>query len=303
MCGSCRPVIEASDWPPLHSPACPSIEDKARLLGRPRIRWDFQFQGDRPMGAIKSYIRKMIPKSILEWRAQYRERKRKGDFKEVLAPKDTFKRIYDRGYWGRSKERGEKYYSGSGSHGGEIVERYISAVSGFLQSLDHKPDVVDLGCGDFAVGTRLRPMCGRYVAVDVVEGLIERNKLRYGKDRVDFRVVDMINDELPDGEVVFIRQVLQHLSNSDIAQVVPKLSAKFRFLILSEHLALSDGFVPNLDQTRGPDIRIDIGKGGSGVVLTEQPFNLKVKRTTVLCEALEDISERKGVIRTILYEL
>jgi hypothetical protein len=255
------------------------------------------------MASLKAYIKKIIPKSILAWRANNLEKKQSKEFHGLTTPKDTFTKIYDGGYWGRSKERGEKYYSGSGSHGGEIVECYVSAVSGFLQSLGHKPDAVDLGCGDFAVGTQVRPHCGKYIAADVVEGLIERNRLIYGSDGVDFQVLDMINDELPDGEVVFIRQVLQHLSNSDIAKVVPKLSTKYRYLVLTEHLPISSGFVPNLDKARGPDIRIKLEKEGSGVVLTEKPFNLKVKQTAVLCEVFRDIMERKGVIRTLLYEL
>ena len=255
------------------------------------------------MASLKAYIKNLTPKSVLAWRANYLERRRRKEFQGLATPKDTFTKVYDGGCWGRSKERGEKYYSGSGSHRSELVERYVSAVSGFLQSLDHKPDAVDLGCGDFAVSTRLRPFCGKFVAADVVEGLIERNKSRFENDGVDFRVVDIVNDDLPEGEVVFLRQVLQHLSNSDIALVVPKLSAKFRFLVLSEHLPLSDGFVPNLDKARGPDTRINAGKVGSGVILTDQPFNLRVKRTTVLCEVLQDLSEVKGVVRTILYEL
>jgi SAM-dependent methyltransferase len=176
-------------------------------------------------------------------------------------------------------------------------------VNSFLLSLDKKPDVVDLGCGDFAVGSRIRPYCGKYIAADVVEGLIAQNKEKYAKDDVEFRVLDIIDDDLPEGDVVFLRQILQHLSNSDIEKVVPKLSAKYRFAILTEHLPLSDQFVPNSDKPRGANIRINIGKKGSGVILTEQPFNLKVNQNTLLCEVLSDVGARQGVIRTNLYKL
>ena len=119
-------------------------------------------------------------------------------------------------------------FQGLGSHESEVVNAYLSAVTGFLQSFPEKPDVVDLGCGDFAVGSRIRPYCGRYVAADFVEGLIERNKQVYESDNVDFRALDMINDDLPTGDVVFIRQVLQHLSNGEIQKVVAKLPGSYR---------------------------------------------------------------------------
>jgi len=38
------------------------------------------------------------------------------------------------------------------------------------------------------------PFCGRYIAAEVVEGLIGRNKLRFASNSVEFRALDMIND-------------------------------------------------------------------------------------------------------------
>ena len=46
----------------------------------------------------------------------------------------------------------------------------------FLLSLPKKPDVVDLGCGDFVIGSKLRKFCNKYIAVDIVDELINFNK-------------------------------------------------------------------------------------------------------------------------------
>ncbi len=254
------------------------------------------------MPTIKERLKDVIPAFVLDWRRNRVEARIRDDLQHCVDAKDTFTRIYDRGYWGRSAEPGDRFFSGSGSHTGEIVDAYVRAVIGFLTSLPEKADVVDLGCGDFAVGSRIRPYCGRYMGCDVVEGLIARNRTKYADADVEFRVVDIINDALPDGDLVFLRQVLQHLSNVDVEQVVRKLEAKYRFLILSEHLPASADFVPNLDKPRGANIRIDIGDG-SGLVLTEPPFHLRVKRATVLCEVRDDTIRYDGVIRTTLYEL
>jgi hypothetical protein len=104
---------------------------------------------------------------------------------------------------------------------------------------------------------------------------------------IDFRCVDIVKDELPKGEVVIIRQVLQHLSNADIALVLPKLAA-FKYLIITEHIPVGN-FVPNLDKPSGLGIRMHNGlKKDSGVVITEPPFNFKAANVqtlqTTICE-------------------
>ncbi len=257
----------------------------------------------------KARLKELLPDSVLMLRRQQlersakrKERRTKRELQRYAKAKDVFTRVYEIGCWGRSKEVGDRYYSGAGSHADEAVTPYVSAVCGFLKSLEEKLDAVDLGCGDFAIGSRIRPYCGKYIAADVVEGLIKRNKEKYVNMGVEFRAMDIINDDLPKGDVVFIRQVLQHLSNSEIAKVVAKLPTRYRFLILTEHLPLSDSFAPNLDKAHGFDIRLELEKEPSGIVLTEPPFNLKAVRTTPLCEAFEDVEDRKGIIRTNLYE-
>ena len=68
--------------------------------------------------------------------------------------KDVFKEIYLKKMWCPENEKFNfKFYSGSGSHYPEFVLKYLKETSSFLCSLNKKPDVVDLGCGDFAWGS------------------------------------------------------------------------------------------------------------------------------------------------------
>lgn len=213
-----------------------------------------------------------------------------------LDAQQIFSRIYESGAWGRSGDRAQPFFSGSGSHDEAIVAPYVEAVRAFLATFERKPDVVDLGCGDFSVGARLRPCCGAYTACDIVPQLIEFNRTRFAALDVDFRTVDLIADPLPAGDVVFVRQVLQHLSNAQIAQAIPKIRAAYRFLVLTEHLPGLPDFVPNLDKQPGIGVRTG---AGSGVVLTRPPFDLAPVDERVLCE----VTEFGGVIRTTLYTL
>jgi len=219
---------------------------------------------------------------------------------EGLDSEGVFTRIYEDNVWGMPSD-GIRYNSGTGSRTQDIVGPYVEAVGEFLASLGTKPDVVDLGCGDFSVGKRIRPFARRYVACDVVKPLIADNLARCGNLDVDFRVLDMTSDTLPEGDVVTIRQVFQHLSNAQIQGVLPKLAEKYRYLILTEHLPAGD-FVPNLDKPAGPDTRIGLliaGGAPSGVVITEPPFSLKVTECRLLCQ----VEESGAVIRTNLYVL
>jgi len=209
---------------------------------------------------------------------------------------EIFSEIYEKGLWGKSENPEHRYYSGSGSHDKNITTIYLSNVSEFLKKLPAVPNVVDLGCGDFSVGSKLRTYCNNYIACDIVPQLIEYNKTKYVDLNVDFRVLNLITDQLPKGDIVFIRQVLQHLSNEQIQKLIPKLHQNYRFLILTEHLPIPKLFTPNLDKPAGPDIRIGYN---SGIVLTAPPFNLKTLEEHIICEP----EEYDGVIRTLLYKL
>ncbi len=213
-----------------------------------------------------------------------------------LSTQQVFTKIYEEGHWGRSQAPGQAFYSGTGSHNTAVVGAYVQQLNSVFSQFARKPDVVDLGCGDFAVGSQLRGACRRYTACDIVEPLIAFNRRRYAALAVDFRVLDLTRDSLPPGDVCLVRQVLQHLSNAEIAAALPRLASTYRFLVISEHLPAQAQFIPNLDKPTGRDSRLPMN---SGVVLTSPPFDLKPRSAHVLCEVVEG----SGVIRTILYDM
>ncbi|MEY4400780.1 MAG: putative methyltransferase [Actinomycetota bacterium] len=167
------------------------------------------------------------------------------------------------------------------------VAPYVTAVSKFVEGLSWTPSVVDMGCGDFNVGSRIRQHFGKYIACDVAPEVLTENRSRFADLDVDFRQFDMINDEFPEADICIIRQVLQHLSNADIMRVVKKLN-RYQILILTEPLPKTE-FTPNLDQPTGVSSRLARGIS-SGVVLTEPPFSLRVVSSQVLCTTFDDSS-------------
>ncbi|WP_139017385.1 class I SAM-dependent methyltransferase [Bradyrhizobium sp. STM 3809] len=204
-------------------------------------------------------------------------------------PRIIFSEIYRRKVWGGRLSTGP--YSGSGSRDPSIVNPYVEAVRKFLSGLS-SPSIVDMGCGDFYVGSQLVACAGRYVGCDVVDFVIAQNKRKH--PNIEFVVCDAVTDDLPPGDVVLVRQVLQHLNNRQVAQIVPKL-CNYSYAIITEHIPGFSGFIPNLDKAAGPDHRVNFG---SGLVLTEPPFNLKADNVRILCE----VNEFGGIIQTTLYD-
>jgi hypothetical protein len=244
--------------------------------------------------SLKRLVKGILPRALLQAREDYLTKRRDREFSRLTA-KDAFTKIYTEGLWAKSNNDPDSFSSGSGSRQPNIVATYIGAVEKFITSLDQKPDVVDLGCGDFFIGSRIRHLCRNYIACDIVDSLIARNKDIYRHMDVDFRVLDITSDELPAGDVVFVRQVLQHLSNELILNAIPKIESNYKYLVLTEHLPHSNSFAPNIDKPTGPDIRL---RYESGVVLTHPPFNMQAKQDVVLCQA--DVSGT--LIQTRLYQ-
>ena len=247
---------------------------------------------------IKEKIKKFIPKIFLRYREKNSIKRIREKFSK-MEKKQIFKEIYLQKLWSPESVKSDyKFYSGIGSYLPELVDNYILEIKKFLLSFQKKPDVVDLGCGDFVIGSKLRKYCSNYIAVDIFDELIAYNKKKYKDLDVDFRVLDITSDVMPSGDVCFARQVLQHLSNQSIINFVKTIENKYKYLIITEHFPSSKNFKANLDKPTGPDLRL---YDKSAVILTKAPFNLRVIKESDICETYSDSIE--GVIKTKLLQL
>ena len=213
--------------------------------------------------------------------------------KQPWPTKAVMNQIYEMHLWGG---KDFDFYSGIGSHNPKITNPYLDAVIEFLNAFAEKITVCDLGCGDFNIGKRFTKYTKKYIAIDIVENLIERNRKLFEEDNLEFRCLDITKDELPSADCIILRQVLQHLSNTEIQNIVEKL-ANYKYIILTEHLPLGN-FTPNKDIISGQGIRI---KKQSGVAILEDPFSLKVKSEKTLSEVV--LENNKGRIVTTLLEV
>ena len=250
------------------------------------------------------HIKALLPKPFLRALQKLKARRFRARYAN-LSTQEVFTQIYANGNWGKSADPAQKFYSGSGSHDSAALEAYAQAVQVFLSGFAAKPKVLDLGCGDFAVGSRVRHLCGAYTGADIVEPLIRFNQDKYRGLDVEFVVLDLITDPLPPADIVFVRQVFQHLSNDQISRALQKIVGQFRYLVLTEHLppagdssasGTSGAFVANTDKPAGPETRLMLD---SGVVLTQAPFHLKPSSEQLLCR----VADADGEIVSIAYAL
>lgn len=213
--------------------------------------------------------------------------------KKPWATKKVMDQIYDLKLWG---DNSTQFYSGEGSHQSEIIEPYIKEVTTFLRSFKNLISICDLGCGDFNIGKHFVKYTKKYIAIDIVESLIKFNKNNFTALNLEFLCLDIATDNLPKADCVILRQVLQHLSNKEVHNIVKKIK-NYKFVILTEHLPKED-FTPNKDIISGQGIRL---KKNSGINLLAAPFNLKIKREKELHSLTLD--NNKGKIVTTLFEV
>lgn len=203
-----------------------------------------------------------------------------------LSLPETFRRIYRTKAWG---DDGERFHSGSGSRG-RACEQYCDSVIEFIR--DHQvKSVADLGCGDFSVGRRIVEATGvRYIGIDVVPELIEHHRNTVRDPLVSFLCANITVDPLPTASLCLIRQVLQHLSNHEIAKALANLGG-FSHVLITEGVPARPKSI-NRDKPHGPDVRAIYG---SGVYVEQPPFSMPA------AELWNFPIKKNSMLRTVLF--
>ena len=218
-----------------------------------------------------------------------------------------FQSIYRDHLWGT--DGSSFFFSGDRSRGVH-AKAYVEVMVPLLVQLANEATkqivIVDLGCGDFAIGSALLESLGnvRYIGCDLVPELIDYNEYEFGTESIEFRRIDITCNLLPDGDVCLIRHVFQHLSNPEIAAILPRLS-KYRYVFVSEAQPLTPEGIPNPDKPTGASVRFDWrSRSGRGVELDLPPWNLplqEIMRTTSVGRVNEIILTHR-VLSSVPYQ-
>lgn len=130
---------------------------------------------------------------------------------------------------------------GSDLSGGGSTLDYTSVTRDIIEHVIRTCEIrsmLDAGCGDHAwMSLLIDKLNGdfRYVGGDIVPVLIERHRERH-PDR-EFEVIDFVKDELPKCDLIFCRDVIQHLPVRDALAVLRNFSGSgARYLLTTTHL-------------------------------------------------------------------
>lgn len=134
-----------------------------------------------------------------------------------MSLQETFTEIYHKNSWKSDESR-----SGQGST--LDATKAIKEVIPYLMKAYNINSVLDIPCGDLAWGWNWWPILPiRYIGADIVPELVVENRKRFGG--LDFRILDLVSDKLPEVDLVFCRDCFGHLSNQNVRKALANIKA------------------------------------------------------------------------------
>ena len=185
--------------------------------------------------------------------------------------KKVFSKIYKEDLW--------KGGSGGGSKV-ENVKEYVDVLQKYIDKPEVKT-VLDLGCGDWQFSKFLDLSSVSYLGVDVVESVIESNSTSYSASNIKFISRDITTYEVPKADLIICKDVLQHLCNKDVVNILVKIITSSKFSLITndfnpentENKDIDNGDYRCLDLTLSP-FYLDVV-----TVLESERFGWRSKRT------------------------
>ena len=149
---------------------------------------------------------------------------------------DRFSAVFEQQLWGYNES-----VSGPGSRrDNPMVISALSALDAVITEFDIK-SLADIPCGDFNF---LEPILQnfpdlRYVGYDIVQQLIERNKAKY--PRFNFEWFDIVSDVAPRFDLVFTKELLIHLPDSQVVAALSNIQKSgSKFLLASNSFGVKN---------------------------------------------------------------
>jgi len=183
---------------------------------------------------------------------------------------NIFNDIYKSHKWGKSNSG---FSSGAGTRSTNVAI-YIEEIQKFVKK-NCITSIVEFGCGDFTVMSEIldnREI--NYTGYDISSVILSSNRGKYRRSNIEFIQSDCSNIlfDPKRGDLLIIRQVLQHIDNESIKNILRHLD-KYEFVIITEHLAKYPSKF-NIDKVIGAHTRVHYN---SGVFIDKPPFQIKAQ--------------------------
>lgn len=130
-----------------------------------------------------------------------------------MSYKNVFTSIYENYGFGSSESR-----SGPGSELGET--RLLREKIKDLVKEKNIKSVVDIPCGDFNWMKEIVFSFESYIGGDIVEEAVKTNNEKYSNSKIKFIDFDLINDPIPEADLLIVRDVIGHLHLDDGKKII-----------------------------------------------------------------------------------
>jgi len=202
----------------------PVLEDKALVI------FD-----DSNIPFIQSLINDLIQKNYLKRIDEFPQMKEnvkyRNEILEYISESDRkkmlFENIYKNNIWNEKMTHIPR--SGPGSSL-ECTESFRSFLNIFIDKNELK-SVVDLGCGDLTWIKYTKAFMLDYTGIDITKSLIEEHKINYPTKK--FYNKDIVKDEIPECDLIIIRDVIFHMKVKDIMDLFENIKGKFKYLTIT----------------------------------------------------------------------
>lgn len=141
--------------------------------------------------------------------------------------KFIFENIYKQGLW--NDNRSDIPLSGPGSSL-ENTKEFTNFLNNFIEEKNINT-CCDLGCGDLTWIKYTKAFTINYTGIDIVESLIQTHKTLYPDKK--FYNKNIIKDDIPESDLILIRDVIFHMDLSEIKLLFENIKDKFKYLIIT----------------------------------------------------------------------
>jgi hypothetical protein len=171
-----------------------------------------------------------------------------------------FETVYEQNLWNGTESR-----SGVGSELA-AARALIDGLPAMFKRLEIR-SFLDIPCGDFNWMKAVAFGDVAYIGGDLVPSLVERNAERFGSRKRRFEVLDIVEDRLPDADMIFVRDCLIHMDNALVFRALHNICrSSFRYICLTH----------DLNHARFPGRNIELDRAVDGVNFEFRPNDFEL---------------------------
>jgi len=157
---------------------------------------------------LKSILKKFTPKILINIFHKAKDKRL-----EKMQIENIFTEIKRKNIWGSLES-----VSGAGSEINQTKTLIMELPK--LFKLYNIKSVLDIPCGDFNWMKEVDLSAVEYLGGDIVNELISDNISKYSLNNKEFKKLNIITDELPNKDLIFVRDCFVHLSYNDILKAI-----------------------------------------------------------------------------------